>query len=117
MPFIIIRSEMWQDATFDLETIKREAILAKSLGFNVFRVYLHDLLWTRNCRDSFIININAFLEVVDSLDIKVIFVLFDDCHRTKPKLGTQQLPVKCVHNSGWVQSPGIFLSEKFKHCF
>jgi hypothetical protein len=76
--------EMFQPETFDEHTIKTELKMASALGFNSMRVYLHDLLW----------------------DIKPMIVLFDDCHRSNPKLGKQFLPLKGIHNSGWSQSPG-----------
>ena len=38
--------EMFQEDTFDKETIERELDWAKGLGFNSLRVYLHDLLWS-----------------------------------------------------------------------
>src|SRR6186713_2682867 len=37
--------EMWQETTFDPETIARELGWARDLGMNTVRVYLHDLLW------------------------------------------------------------------------
>ena len=33
--------EMWQEATFDQETIDRELGYAEGIGFNTMRVYLH----------------------------------------------------------------------------
>src|SRR5680860_267429 len=40
--------EMWQEETFDPETIDRELGWAEDLGFNSIRVYLHDLLWEQD---------------------------------------------------------------------
>ena len=37
--------EMWQQESFDLPTIREELRLARSLVFNIIRVYLHNLLW------------------------------------------------------------------------
>ena len=96
--------EMFQSETFDEKTIKKELGLAKSLGFNSMRVYIHDLLW--EIKDEFLINFEKFLSICDEKNIKPIIVLFDDCHRANPKLGAQYLPVKGIHNSGWSQSPG-----------
>ena len=45
--------EMFQTETFDEKTIRKELGLAKSLGFNSMRVYLHDLLW--EIKDEFLI--------------------------------------------------------------
>ena len=43
--------EMFQEDTFDKETIEHEIGIAGDLGFNSLRIYLHDLLWSDG--DSF----------------------------------------------------------------
>ena len=40
--------EMWQEETFDEQTIRRELGWAAALGFNTVRVFLHDLLWKKD---------------------------------------------------------------------
>jgi len=97
--------EMFQDDTFDLDTIKKEITWASGLGFNSLRIYLHDLLWSD--KDNLTSKLNLILDFCASKGIKPILVLFDDCHRAYPKLGKQPKPVKGVHNSGWKQSPGM----------
>ena len=97
--------EMFQDDTFDLDTIKKEISWASDLGFNTLRIYLHDLLWTN--KNSFTSKLDLVLDACSAKSIKPILVLFDDCHRAYPKLGKQPKPVKGVHNSGWKQSPGM----------
>ena len=99
--------EMFQEDSFDEDTITRELNWAKDLGFNSLRVYLHDLLWSE--KDKFKKIFEKFLDLCHERNIKPIIVLFDDCHRPYPKLGKQPLPVKGVHNSGWKQSPGMEL--------
>ena len=98
--------EMFQQETYDQETIEREIRWAKSLGFNSLRVYLHDLLWSEDSK-GFCARLEDFLAVCSKHSIRPILVLFDDCHRPYPKLGKQPLPVIGVHNSGWKQSPGV----------
>ncbi len=98
--------EMWQKETFDPETIKRELGWAKGLGFNTVRVYLHDLVWM-NDPEGFKNRINEFLGIASQRGISPVFVFFDDCWNTDPKPGLQPAPRPGVHNSGWVQSPGI----------
>ena len=97
--------EMFQDDTFDLDTIKKEISCASDLGFNTLRIYLHDLLWTN--KNNFTSKLDLVLDACSAESIKPILVLFDDCHRAYPKLGKQPKPVKGVHNSGWKQSPGM----------
>jgi hypothetical protein len=98
--------EMWQAATFDPATIDRELSWAAGLGFNVIRVYLHDLLWEQD-RSGFIGRIDQFLEIAHRHRIGVVFVIFDDVWNPGPELGPQPTPHPGRHNSGWVQSPGL----------
>src|SRR5258706_727368 len=97
--------EMWQADTWDPKTIDRELGWAENIGFNVVRVYLHNLVWEADA-DGFKKRINEFLTIADRHKIKVLFVLFDDCWNKDPKLGKQPGPKPGVHNSGWMQAPG-----------
>ena len=97
--------EMWQAETYDPDTIDRELGWAEDLGFNTLRVYLHDLMWGKD-REGFAARIDDFLGIAGRHGMRVLLVLFDDCHRPDPVLGEQPLPVSGVHNSGWKQSPG-----------
>lgn len=98
--------EMWQEETFDLATIERELGLAQSIGMNAVRVYLHDLLWQHDSA-GFLDRVDQFLAVAERHGIRAMLVLFDSCWNPEPKLGPQQQPREGVHNSGWVQSPGL----------
>ena len=98
--------EMWQADSFDPETIKRELGYAKKLGMNMMRVYLHDLLWQQD-PVGFCDRIDIYLDIADKNEIKTMFVLFDDCWQQTSALGQQPDPIPFVHNSGWVQSPGV----------
>ena len=100
--------EMWQPDTFDPETISRELKWAADIGFNIVRVYLHNLLWQSD-KAGFEARINKFLDIADRNQIRTIFVLFDDCWNDDPKPGKQPAPIPGVHNSGWVRSPGTEL--------
>lgn len=98
--------EMWQKETFDIKTIERELGWARDLGFNTVRVFLHDLPWKEDHRD-FTNRIYEFLGAAHKNRIQVMFVLFDSCWDPDPKLGKQPAPRPGLHNSGWVQSPGV----------
>lgn len=100
--------EMFQEATFDPETIDRELGWAADIGFNTMRVYLHDLLWQQDA-EGFLERVDEYLTIADKHGIKTIFVLFDAVWDPHPKLGPQRDPRPGVHNSGWVQSPHIDL--------
>jgi len=97
--------EMWQAATFDPSTIDTELGFAKDLGFNIARVFLHYLVWYQD-PDGLHERMNLFLTIASSHNIKVMFVLFDDCWLPTAQLGPQPEPIPGVHNSQWVQCPG-----------
>lgn len=97
--------EMFQEDTYDPETIDRELGWAEQIGFTTLRVYLHDLVWSedqKGCTER----IHDFLAIAARHGMVITCVLFDDCHRPDPRPGIQPLPVYGVHNSGWMQSPG-----------
>jgi hypothetical protein len=97
---------MWQAETFDIDTIKRELAWANQRWrMNVVRVFLHILVWIDN-RDAYFRRIDTFLEIAQKNNIKVMFVLFDECWNGQPKLGKQPDPIPGVHNSQWVRCPG-----------
>ncbi len=98
--------EMWQEESFDPETIDRELGYAEALGMNAMRVYLHDLLWEQDSA-GFCARIDQYLEIADKRGIGTMLVIFDDCWNQKFSLGTQPDPQPFTHNSGWVQSPGV----------
>jgi hypothetical protein len=98
--------EMWQAATFNPQEIDQELGWAQAIGMNTMRVFLHDLLWQQD-PDGFKQRINTFLEIANKHKIRPVFVLFDSCWEPEPKLGPQHPPIPGVHNSGWVQGPGL----------
>jgi hypothetical protein len=96
---------MWQADTFDPGTINRELALAKGLGFNTMRVFLHDKLWGQDST-GFTRRIDQFLDLCARHNIRPLLVLFDSCWDPFPRLGRQPEPKPGLHNSGWVQNPG-----------
>lgn len=102
--------EMWQADSFDTVTIARELGWAQTLGMNTMRVYLHDLPYQQDSA-GFLKRIDRFLEIAASRQIKPVLVIFDSCWDPYPRSGKQRAPKPFVHNSGWVQSPGL---EKLK---
>lgn len=97
--------EMFQAAHFDNETLSRELGFAGDLGFNIVRVFLHDLLWEAE-GDSFLDRVDQFLGMADANGIASMLVLFDGCWDPMPQTGAQPAPRPHVHNSRWAQSPG-----------
>jgi len=98
--------EMWQADTFDFPTIERELGWAAGLGMNAVRVFLHDLAWNVDPA-GFLGRLERFLSAAASRGIRTMPVLFDDCWHPDPAPGPQAEPVPGVHNSRWVQSPGV----------
>ncbi len=98
--------EMFQPDTFDLPQIDKELGYAQWLGFNTIRVFLHNLLWQQDSA-GFLSRLDQFTAVADKHHNSVMFVLFDSCWDPFPKLGKQHDPKPHVHNSGWVQAPGL----------
>lgn len=98
--------EMFQAETFDPKMIDEEFGWAESLGFNVMRVYLHDLLWEQDAK-GFLARLDQVLAIADKHGIRLVLTIFDSCWLPAPKLGKQPDPKPHVHNSGWVQSPGL----------
>ncbi len=98
--------EMFQSETFDTATIDRELGWAASLGMNTVRVYLHDLLWEQDSA-GFLQRLEIFIQLAEKHGIKPLFVLFDSVWDPFPEPGKQRDPKPHVHNSGWVQNPGI----------
>jgi hypothetical protein len=102
----INQMEMWQADSFDVTTIERELGWATGLGMNIVRVYLHEVAWKADAA-GFKSRMDCFLQCATRCGLRAILVLFDDCWNSSPKAGKQPEPVPGVHNSGWLQSPGI----------
>lgn len=95
---------MWEN--LDLDVIDKELQWAHNLGFSKLRVFLHIEPYIKNST-SYIKNIFAFLAVAKSRGHHVIPVLFDDCWREVWAEGKQPDPIPGIHNSQWVQCPGV----------
>ncbi len=101
--------ETWQADTFDPETIDRELALAASIGFNTVRMFSHDLVWEAD-PEGFKNRVRQALDICEKHHMRVIFTFFTNgCYgfAGEPKLGKQPDPLPGVHNSGWVQTPGV----------
>ncbi|MGZ9165637.1 MAG: cellulase family glycosylhydrolase [Anaerolineales bacterium] len=98
--------EMWQAETFDPVTIDRELGWAADIGFNTVRTFLHDLAWEAD-PSGFKQRISQFLDIACRYGVRPMLVIFDDCWNSDPKIGPQPVPRPGVHNSGWIQSPGV----------
>src|ERR1700740_2446099 len=83
--------EMWQVETFDPQRIDLEMGWAESLGLNIMRVFLHDLLWQQDA-PGFQKRVDQFLTIASKHHIRPLLVLFDSCWDPAPRLGKQPHP-------------------------
>jgi hypothetical protein len=102
--------EMWQEKTFDPQTMDRELGWAEGLGFNIMRVYLHSYAWQQD-PGGFKDRIDQYLSIADNHGIRTMFVFFDDCWIPVARPGPQPEPLAGIHNSGWVQDPSCDLRQ------
>ncbi|HEY9533696.1 MAG TPA: 1,4-beta-xylanase [Mucilaginibacter sp.] len=98
--------EMWQADTFDPKTIDRELGYAEGIGFNAMRVFLHSVAYTEDPK-GFKSRVSQYLAIANKHHIQTIFVFFDDCWNNDPKPGKQPAVKVGIHNSGWMQDPGV----------
>lgn len=102
--------EMFQKATYDPAEIDKEFGWAESAKMTTMRIFLHDLLWQQDAQ-GFAERLDNLLGIAAKHHIKPVLVLFDSCWDPNPVLGPQHPPIPGVHNSGWVQSPGLALGD------
>lgn len=98
--------EMWQADSFDAAALEAEMALAAAAGLNGLRVYLHDLLWAGDVAGA-ALRFDRFLSIAANHGHRVLPVLFDSCWHPEPVAGPQPDPIPGVHNSRWVQAPGM----------
>jgi hypothetical protein len=98
--------ELWSPGLFDAAAIARELADARGLGFNVLRVYLHDLAYAADPAGT-LDRLDRFLKIAAGNGLGVMPVIFDSVWHPHPAAGPQAPPRPGVHNSGWVQSPGV----------
>lgn len=95
---------MWE--SFNQTAIETELRWASDIGFTKLRVFLHVAPFLAN-QTEFMDKIASFLSIVKKNNQHVLFVLFDDCWKPAYQSGQQPDPVPGLHNSQWVQCPGI----------
>jgi hypothetical protein len=98
--------EMWQKESFDAKTIDRELGWAQQLGFNTVRVFVNYAVWEADPA-ALKATFRQYLKIADKHGITTLVILLDDCFKPEPRVGKQDAPEPGVHNSQWVQSPGV----------
>lgn len=102
--YAVNQVQFWHD--FRPDVVDRElAAASKYFGISTLRVYLHNINFDEE-RDTFLGNIETFLQICDRHGIKPGFVFFDDCHRHEGIfLDEPTEPVKGYHNGRWAACP------------
>ncbi len=98
--------EMWSKETFDRDQIAEELGWAASIGMNAIRIFLHDLVWQEDPK-GLLRRLDQVLTVANRRGVRAMIVFFDSVWHPFPRPGVQREPEPHVHNSMWVQSPGI----------
>lgn len=99
--------EMWQEDTFDPQTIDKELGWAEDLGFNTVRIFLHDLLWEADSL-GYAKRIYTVLDICQKYEMRALVTFYTNGGKgIEPHLGKQSEYKPGVHNGGWVQSPGV----------
>jgi hypothetical protein len=79
------------------------------------RVFLHDIPWKQDSA-AYLERLDRFLAMADRHGIGAMFVIFDSVWDPFPKPGKQRDPKPGLHNSGWVQGPGLeILKDPKRH--
>lgn len=93
------RIELWQEYRHEeiMEQVTKEVALARSIGFNSFRMGLPFIVW-KHQREGFFKRVDDFLDLLESYGITLMPVLFSDCTVPKevyrePEFGRQPDPV------------------------
>uniref|UniRef100_A0A914CHC2 C-type lectin domain-containing protein n=1 Tax=Acrobeloides nanus TaxID=290746 RepID=A0A914CHC2_9BILA len=99
--------EMWQAETFDADLIEKEISFGAKLGYTVFRIFLHDLVYFHDPA-GFKSRMNTVLNSLDKYGMKALFTIFDTENViTNPTLGKQPRPRPAVCNSVYTYTPNI----------
>uniref|UniRef100_A0A914CLI6 C-type lectin domain-containing protein n=1 Tax=Acrobeloides nanus TaxID=290746 RepID=A0A914CLI6_9BILA len=108
--------EMWQAETFNADLIDKEISFGSKLGFTVFRIFLHDLVYF-NDPTGFKSRMNTVLNILDKYKMKALFVFFDSENPdTNPTLGQQPKPLPAKCDSVYAYTPNMtILNDPSKH--
>lgn len=101
-------TEMWQEQSFDLVTMREELKWAAEVGYNTLRTNLPFIVW-QDDRSGLHQRIEQFLDVCAENNIKVMLTPMDDCgfsgehpylgqqkHRLQTCIIVRRLPVLAV---------------------
>jgi hypothetical protein len=113
--YAVNQLDTWAKETFDPAVIDRELGMAESLGFNAVRIFLH-FFHVKYAPDVFYANLDRFLDIAARHGISAMPVFYTGGFNSYPQWGPQPDPVRGIHNSRWVQSPGAeYLGDTARH--
>ncbi len=98
--------DMWQAESYDPVIIDKELAMAEDLGFNVVRIFLHDLVYKQDS-EGFKDRFADFLRIADSHGMRVIPNFFTNGGKEERRqLGKQPDEIPGTHNIHWARTPG-----------
>ncbi|MCL2743383.1 MAG: hypothetical protein FWE67_05995 [Planctomycetaceae bacterium] len=101
--------EIWQADDFNAETIDTELAMAAAVGLNTARVFMHDIAWAID-PEGFKKRLDTFLALCEKHKTWALPTFFTNGGpgpHIEIKPGKQPESQQDVHNSAWLQSPGV----------
>ena len=106
-PALASNSLWWAEYDRYAGSIDRELAAARErLGFTALRVFLHYSVYKVDGGVTLIEAMHRFLDAAAAHNLRVGFVLFDDCFNKTASV-EYCIPTKGVHNSCWQASPSV----------
>lgn len=99
--------DMWQEESYDHEIMDKELGWAQEIGFNVIRVFLHDMAYYAD-KEGFKARLDDFLSICQSHGQKAIITFFTNGgQQYNRRLGKQPEAIPGTHNKLWARTPGF----------
>jgi len=103
--------DMWQAESWDPVIIDKELAMGEGLGFNVVRIFLHDLVYIQD-PEGFKERFSDFLRIADSHGMRVIPNFFTNGGKEERRqLGKQPEEIPGTHNIHWARTPGQVIAH------
>lgn len=98
--------DMWQVESYDHAIIEKELTMGEELGFNVVRIFLHDMVYAQD-PEGFKNRFADFLSMADHHGMKVVPTFFTNGGKEeRRRLGKQPEAIPGTHNIHWARTPG-----------
>ena len=94
--------------------IKKELECASKIGMNSLRIYLHNKPFEDD-KISFMKNLEYLIEDCSQVNIKPLFIFFDDCWHGEEEIVYEFEPIDGMHNGRWAKCP--LFSQRKLSCY